>query len=662
MTHSTPRLVAGGALVALLFAALSCSKAERPKTGYDIQSERMQRSEAVLLAFNGELSKLSPISTELLNLRFPGPGARGLFEDQVLFQGLVEEWPSSGRELHKGTVVERSWKVAPEAQTVSFDELHGYESLFENVEYFKKGKFKINIPVPTWRDPQTMREWECTLALDAKAKLKNGHWAYVTGKARVLFRLQPGSYDEPDPTKQDWKIIEWKTKSLKVQETTQWLFEDVLAEALPDAQQLANARINVHHENVRKFLKGEFAKPYDSWMIAAGPLHETVGVVDLDRDGHDDIYLQPRVGVNQFFQNNGDGTFRECAKELGLDFPGETSSTAFVDFDNDGDLDAFVGGSRVRSRLLENVGGKFVDRSGDRIATADLPQHVSMVNAVDYDGDGLLDVYVSTYAGYLVQRAIRGMAGATEQGLGNAVAELRDSMTKEEWSVLEPLIRSMIGSDTRYMDRPGPPNVMLKNLGGGRFERAKDCEALRVAYNSFASSWADYDNDGDPDVYVANDFAPNQLLRNEGNGVFKNMSPELKTEDVGFGMGVTWGDYDHDGRQDVYVTNMFSKANRRVVSFFLKDGENFDASLIGDNPLDPIYARLGAGNTLFHNNGNEKPWDHVSGMEKPKLLVEAAGWGWGAMFMDVNNDGWEDLYGPAGYYTAPKEMEVPVDL
>jgi len=661
MIHRLSRSTVGLAAAALLLVATACSKADAPKTGYDIQSERMMRSEAVLLAFNAT-DTLKAISNDVMNLKFPSAGSRGSFEDQILFQGLVEEWPREAKELHGSTIAERSWKIAPEAKLMPISEVKAYQSLFEQIEYFKKGKFKIHIPVPTWRDPQTMREWECSLAIDGKAKLKNGHWAQISGKSRVLWRLQPESYDEENPEQQVWKIAEWKINSLSVQETTQWLFEDVLAEVIQDPQQLADAQRNVHHDNVGKFLKGEFKKPYDSWMIAAGPLHPTVGVVDIDLDGHDDIYLQPRVGMNQFFKSNGDGTFRECAKELGLAFPGETSSTAFADFDNDGDLDAFVGGSRVRSILLENVNGRFVNRSGENVAATDLPYHVSMLNAVDYDNDGLLDVYVSTYAGYLVQRAIRGMGGAKEMGLANAVDELKNSLTASEWSVLAPMIKSMIGSDARYMDRPGPPNVMLKNLGGGRFARAEDCESLRLAYNSFAASWSDYDNDGDPDVYVANDFAANQLMRNDGNGVFTPMSDKLKTKDVGFGMGVTWGDYDHDGRNDLYVTNMFSKANRRVVSFFLKDGENFDASLIGDNPLDPIYAALGAGNTLFHNNGNEQPWDHVSGMKKPKLLVEAGGWGWGAMFMDVNNDGWQDLYGPAGYYSAPSENAIPVDL
>jgi len=644
-----------------LLALAACSKGGGPKSNYEIQSERMVRSEAVYLALNAE-GALKPLGRDAENLQFPGASGRSLFEDQVLVKGLVETFPAPKRELHEGTITLYEWATEPEERTVPVGELAFYGSLFEKVEYFKKAAFKLHIPVPTWRDPQTMRLWEATLAFDAKAKMKNGRWGKVDGKARVLFALQPESFDEKDPAKQVWKIREWKINFLKLQETNDWMFEEVLAAALPDKSVLERAQFNIHWDNVRKYLEGTFEKPYKTWMIASGERHPTVAVVDLDRDGHDDIYLQEREGKNMFFRNNGDGTFAEIAAQIGLDFEGNTAATTFGDFDNDGDYDAFVGGSLQRSKLLENVNGKFVDRSGQNIKVSDLPYKVSMLNSVDYDGDGLLDVYVSTYAGFGVQRAIRRMGGDTTDGKEDAVEDLQKYMEPWEWDGLEPLLQAMVGTDTRFMDRPGPPNVMLKNLGGGKFERAKDCKELQIYYNTFASSWADYDNDGDPDLYVANDFAPNQLMRNEGNGVFKAMSPILNTSDVGFGMGVTWGDYDHDGLQDLYITNMFSKANRRVVDFFLKDGANFDAALIGDNPLDPVYAALGAGNTLFRNRGNEETWEKVSGMEKPKLLVEAGGWAWGAMFADVNNDGWEDLYSPAGYYTAPKDKEIAVDL
>ncbi len=647
------------ALFALLVVP-ACSQDQAPKTGYDIQSERMIRSEAVYLATNAN-GVLKPLAMDAMNLHFPGGASRGLFEDKVLFQGVVEEFPAPSRQLLDGSITVRQWQVQNQAVEVPFEQLSAYGSLLAQVQYFKKAAFKLSIPVPSWRDPDTMHLWEATLAFDAKAKLQNGRWGKIDGSARVLFALQPESFDEPNPDKQVWKIREWKINSLKLTESDQWLFEEVLAEAVPDKDTLERAQLNIHWDNVRKYLLGEFKKPYPTWQIASGERHPTVAAVDLDRDGFDDIYMQEREGKNMFFHNNGDGTFTEMAAQLGLDFDGKTSSTVFADFDNDGDYDAFVGGSLVRSRLLENVNGKFVDRSGDKIGENDLPYHVSMLNAVDYDGDGLLDVYVSTYAAFFVQRAIRGMSGDRSEGKDKAVEDLKQYLLPDEWAGLEPRLKKMIGSDARFMDRPGPPNILLKNMGDGRFVRA-ECPDLELYYNSFAASWADYDNDGDPDVYVANDFAPNQLMRNDGGGKFAAMSPTLKTEDVGFGMGVTWGDYDHDGLQDLYVTNMFSKANRRVTDFFLKGGKNFDEKLIGDNPLDPVYAALGAGNTLFKNMGADQPWDKVSGMERPKLLVEAGGWGWGAQFADFDNDGWEDLYGPAGYYTAPKEQEISVDL
>ena len=114
------------------------------------------------------------------------------------------------------------------------------------------------------------------------------------------------------------------------------------------------------------------------------------------------------------------------------------------------------------------------------------------------------------------------------------------------------------------INAPGPPNALLQNVGAGKFEIVEMPPALRVFRNSFHASWADYDEDGDPDLYISNDYAPNNLLRNEGQGTFVDATEATGTADVGFGMGVSWGDYDHDGRQDLYVSNMYSKAGQRL--------------------------------------------------------------------------------------------------
>ena len=110
-------------------------------------------------------------------------------------------------------------------------------------------------------------------------------------------------------------------------------------------------------------------------------------------------------------------------------------------------------------------------------------------------------------------------------------------------------------------------------------------------------------------------------------------------------MGASWGDYDNDGRPDLYVSNMYSKAGRRILAEFPE--------------MDPRFPRMARGNSLFHNESAR--FRNVSGIEPPALLVEKAGWSWGGHFADFDNDGYLDIYALSGYFTAPREFEVPFD-
>jgi hypothetical protein len=193
-----------------------------------------------------------------------------------------------------------------------------------------------------------------------------------------------------------------------------------------------------------------------------------------------------------------------------------------------------------------------------------------------------------------------------------------------------------------YLGRAGPPNVLLLNQGDNRFERAPTSDPISVWRNTFQSTWADYDGDGDPDLYVANDFSTNNFFRNDGDGQFTDITEATGTADIGFGMGASWGDYDNDGRQDLYVTNMYSKAGRRITG-----------SVEG---LNPRLAQMSRGNSLFRNTGER--FDKVSGLEEPALQVERAGWSWGGQFVDVDNDGYLDLYAGSGFYTAPRQIAI----
>ena len=145
---------------------------------------------------------------------------------------------------------------------------------------------------------------------------------------------------------------------------------------------------------------------------------------------------------------------------------------------------------------------------------------------------------------------------------------------------------------------------------------------------------------------MANDFAADHLFRNEGPAGFRDVTVEMGLDRLGFAMGASWGDIDNDGFLDLYVSNMFSKAGQRITT------------QIGG--LDPRIPQLADGNYLYRFDG--KRFHLASGFSRPQLTVAKAGWSWGGQFFDANNDGFQDLYVPNGYYTVPEEFETNVDL
>ena len=158
--------------------------------------------------------------------------------------------------------------------------------------------------------------------------------------------------------------------------------------------------------------------------------------------------------------------------------------------------------------------------------------------------------------------------------------------------------------------------------------------------HSLASSWEDYDNDGDPDLYVSNDYGHNCLYRNEG-GKFSEVAAAAGVVDAGPGMSASWSDYDRDGDMDLYVGNMFSSAGGRI---FTQEG--FRPWLPEEER--GLYRRFVKGNSMFENRG-DGTFSEV-GAERG---VETARWAWSSLFGDLNNDGWDDIVVANGYVTAP---------
>jgi hypothetical protein len=607
--------------------------------------------------------RMTPLKTALANLEdWPSDLGRPLFADRVLVRGFVAE--PKREAINDGAGERLKWGPADEEVETVFDDLSLLGDLLDRFAWLDQPKVKIHLPVPRWLDAEGRRSWRCTLKLSGHGETPDGRTAYFKGWIETDWRLAEDQDLEAPVAEQDWRIVRLAARKLEFTANALPLFTEELDRAVPDADDLERARRSLHEEMVVEFLtKGrDWPKPYLSWRPSAGEVHPTCTVVDVDGDGWDDFYVQERSGRNMFFRNQGDGTFVEEAAARGLDFDGMTCSSLFVDLDNDGDKDAVVGGTLVRTRLLENVDGVFHDRSGEWAAEEDLPYLVSALNAVDYDNDGLLDIYVSTYGANFVNFSVGAIRKPTKRSQG-ADRHLLKYLPQEDFDYLYARMEERAVDMKVDTDRPGPPNVLLRNLGGGRFAPAERVDVLRIFYNCYQSTWSDVDGDGDMDVYCANDFAPNFLFRNMGDGTFTDATDELKLADIGFGMGVSFGDYDNDGRQDLYVTNMFSKAARRVVSFFVEGGANFDPTMIAPGEgMNPVYERLGEGNSLFRNEGGDRPWSKLSGLEPPELTVENGGWGWGAQFADFDNDGWLDIYAPDGFYTAPEEASLDVDV
>jgi len=329
-----------------------------------------------------------------------------------------------------------------------------------------------------------------------------------------------------------------------------------------------------------------------------------VAVADVDNDGQEDFYVcQPAGLPNRFFQSQGDGTYSEISQATGLDLLDRSSSALFFDYDNDGDADLLVVGDGLW--LFRNEGGlRFVYQDPARIGLTPAKQEKTIFTSAciaDYNRDGWLDVYVCSYA----------------------------------WQVGESNYRYPIP----YHDaNNGSPNFLFRNNGNGTFTDVTAETGLdeNNARFSFACAWADYDRNGWPDLYVANDFGRNNLYRNHG-GTFRDVAPELGVEDIGAGMSAAWGDYDNDGWLDLYVGNMYSTAGLRTTQQPL---------FKPDSAQKGFYRRHAKGNTLFHNRGDGTFED----------VTETAGvgmgrWAWSSNFFDMDLDGLEDIYIANGYIT-----------
>lgn len=328
-----------------------------------------------------------------------------------------------------------------------------------------------------------------------------------------------------------------------------------------------------------------------------------IAIADVNGDMLEDVYVCQQGGIpNRLFLQQPDGTLKDASAASGTDWLDYTASALIVDIDNDGDRDLVVGQERSILLMRNDGTGQFelVKNAPSRAQTFSLA-------AADYDLDGDLDVYCCGYNSF----SDRARTGA-------------------------------MGEPIPYHDaQNGGPNLLLKNLGNWDFADATAETGLEQNNNrfSFAASWEDYDNDGDMDLYVANDYGRNNLYRNQ-DGRFLDVAAELEVQDMSAGMSISWADMNRDGWMDFYVSNMFSAAGNRITyQRQFKEGASAD--------MKKQYQRHARGNSLFQSDGNGRFRDvsEVAG-------VTMGRWAWGSRFCDINNDGWQDILVNNGFISS----------
>ncbi len=280
---------------------------------------------------------------------------------------------------------------------------------------------------------------------------------------------------------------------------------------------------------------------------------------DYDGDGDLDLYVgfaDSMPKANRLYRNEERGLrFTDVAAEAGVQESGNTRQPAFVDYDGDGDLDLFVAFREKPNRLYRNDGGVFTDVA----ASAGVADPRRTVGAVwfDMDGDGDLDLFVANQNGdedgfYRNQGDGTFVDAAAELGMNAA------GRPAEFGSVGVAVADYDNDGDLDLYVASYGPDVLWQNQGDGTFRNVAAGTLLAADAHSVAAAWGDYDNDGSADLYVGRYLSgqaqvPDALFRNAG-GVFEDVTPPGLLEQ-GASHGVAWADYDGDGDLDLALAN-----------------------------------------------------------------------------------------------------------
>jgi hypothetical protein len=475
----------------------------------------------------------------------------------------------TGLESQSGGSIPANGLYAPEMRAAAF--LRGWSEFLEHFSEIEDARFKVKessfddaakavlgakVPTAVAGSKGTAR-----VAFYVIGRNREGQREWARGTIMAAVRAAANGR---------WQFEEWKLASLDSMVATADLFSEVAAPAGVAASLPA------------------FGTPGNGGFVWHG-----AAAADFDRDGWVDLFVTA-PDRNYLYLNDRAGRFRDASEEAGVRVTAAGVAPVALDYDNDGDSDLFV--SAVGQQMLfENrlaPDGKlgFVDVSLE--SGVALPAVGFSAVAGDVNGDGRLDVYVTSYNRY-------------------------GQVTPDSW----------------FRATNGTPNLLFVSQPGGGFKEEAAKWGVDDRRWSYAAEFADVNGDGRVDLYVANDFGEKALFVNRGDK-FVDEAKERGVLDPGNGMGVSFGDYNNDGLLDLHASNMSSTAGNRILSRLFPE----------QGPQENVLKKLAAGNNLFQNLGGGKFRDVTA-----EVGGFSGGWAWGGGFIDFDNDGWEDIYTPNGF-------------
>jgi hypothetical protein len=369
-------------------------------------------------------------------------------------------------------------------------------------------------------------------------------------------------------------------------------------------------------------------------------LPETLGAggafLDYDNDGNLDLYLVNSAAPSALFRNNGDGTFTDVTASAKVNNQGSYGhGVACGDIDNDGYVDIYVTNFRANRLYHNNGDGTFTDITAQ--AGVGDPRWSSSATFFDYDSDGYLDLYVVNYVNYRLD-------GSAPICLENPAF----GITEKVRGYCHP----------KHFE--GAPDRLYRNNGDGTFtDITRSAGVYEPTTRGLGVVFTDVNNDTWLDIYVANDMSPNTLFINQGNGTFREEGVLRGVAYNGDGiangsMGIDAGDYDNDGDIDLWVSNFALEAN----CLMQNDGDGYFEDVTFDTNLaDPSFYALGFGTRFidFDNDGwldllvgNGHIWDNVEQIDAKQSYAQPV-----QLFRNQGGTGFTEVTAAAGLDKTP---------